>query len=88
MEKITELEFKTFEQMAIEKLTEIEPATRQQWALAMGYNTRNSMQYVANRCVKNNLVIVDKTKKPYMYRINIITTNNGFKKGIKNGKKN
>ena len=72
------MEFKTYEQIAVDKLKEIEPATRKQWGIAIGHTTRNSMQRIANKCVKLNLVIANKTKKPYIYTIN--------KEEIKNGK--
>ena len=63
------MEFKTYEQMAIEKLREIEPATRKMWALALE-DSYHTMQNVSRRCERLNLIIVDKRKKPYKYRVN------------------
>lgn len=60
---------KTYEQWAIEELKKIEPATRQQWAKTMGKYSRDGLRGLVIRCVKLNLATVDKTKRPYIYRI-------------------
>ena len=40
------VKFRTFEQMCLEKLEEIEPATRKDWAIAMGYKDSKAMFHV------------------------------------------
>ena len=62
---------KTFEQIAIDKLKEIEPTNMTKWAQALGYKTHNAFWRILKRLVKDGLIIEDTIKKPYRYTVNI-----------------
>ena len=64
--KSKKIEYKTFEQHAMDKLREIEPATRKQWALARGFNTRNAFQSIIKRCLELKLIEINEIRKPYI----------------------
>ena len=63
---------KTFEEMVIDKLREIEPATQKEWALAMDYTIKNVKSFWIHiqKCKKLGLVKVDTTSQPYKYKVN------------------
>lgn len=60
---------KTFEQIVIDKLKEIEPATQKEWASAMGYTTKN-FWYIIKKLKKLDLVEIDTSRQPYRYKVN------------------
>ena len=60
---------KSFEQIALDKLCEIEPATLKAWALAVGYPHTDSFRRTLNTLRKSGSIIEDKKHKPYIYRI-------------------
>ena len=60
---------KTFEQIAIDKLKEIEPTNMTKWAQALGYKTHNAFWRILKRLVKDGLIIEDTTRRPYKYTV-------------------
>jgi len=60
--------FKTFDQMCLDKLKELGTATQKEWAVAMGYDTRNAFWRTVKLFVKKGLVTEIK-KRPYRYKL-------------------
>ena len=61
---------KTFEQIAIDKLREIEPTNITKWAEALGYKNGNAFWHTLKKLVKEELIIEDTTRRPYSYTVN------------------
>jgi len=61
---------KTFDQMCLEKLTELGPSTRTEWALAMGYNSPNAFWNVIKNFLRDNLIVKNNKIRPIKYKIN------------------
>lgn len=61
---------KTFEEIALDKLKELEPATQKQWAEALGYNTQQAFYHTFNKLRKSGQIIEAKNVRPRKYKIN------------------
>lgn len=61
--------FKTYDEMVVDKLREIEPATLKQLANALGNKSSNTIYMMMKRLVNEELVIIDIIKKPYQYTV-------------------
>lgn len=65
--------FKTFDQMVLDKLKELNKPTRTEWAHAMGYFEKNAMHKLITTLVKKGLVL-QVGIKPYRYRLPEVIT--------------
>lgn len=66
-------EFKTFDQMCLDKLKELDMPTRTQWAKAMGYFQTNGLHKNIVNLVKKGLVLQIGIN-PYRYKLPEATT--------------
>ncbi|BDI54978.1 MAG: DNA-binding protein containing wHTH domain [Lokiarchaeia virus VerdaV4] len=61
---------KTFEEIALDKLKELEqPTTRREWSEALGYKTPNAFYHTLMKLIKSNKVVEIQNKRPYKYQI-------------------
>ena len=61
--------FRTYDQMVIDKLREIEPATIKQIAHALDYKGSQNIYLLMKKFVSQELVIIDIRNKPYKYTV-------------------
>lgn len=61
---------KTFEQIALDKLKELDFPSRTEWAKSLGYKTPQAFQHTLRKLIKQNKVIEIRKKRPYRYQIN------------------
>ncbi len=61
--------FRTYDQIVIDTLREIEPATLKQLAFALNDNNTQSTWYLLKKLVKEDLIIIDIRNKPYKYTV-------------------
>ncbi|BDI54920.1 MAG: DNA-binding protein containing wHTH domain [Thorarchaeia virus VerdaV2] len=61
--------FKTYDEIIVDKLREIEPATLKQLARAMNHACTQSLWTMLKRLCRDELIYVDITSKPYKYSI-------------------
>ncbi len=61
--------FRTWDQMVIDKLREIEPATLKQLAKALDYKSSQTIFLLLKKLVSKELVIIDIRNKPYRYTV-------------------
>ena len=60
--------FKTFDQMSLDKLSELNNPTRTEWANAMGYHQTNAMHKHIKNLVERGQVLQSLTH-PYRYKL-------------------
>jgi len=61
--------FSTYDEMIVDKLREIEPATLKQLAKAMNHACHQSFWIMLRRICREELIYVDITSKPYKYAV-------------------
>lgn len=61
--------FRTWDEMVVDKLREIEPATLKQLAKAMNHACTQSFWIMLKRLCRDELIYVDITNKPYKYSV-------------------
>ena len=61
---------KTYDQMIIDTLKGIEPATMRKLSEVLGYNTVQACFNQMKQLVEKGKIIKDTTKRPYLYRTN------------------
>ena len=69
---------KTYDQIVIDTLKGIEPATYKQLSELLGYKTPQACFHLMKNLVKSGKIIKDTTKKPYQYRTNDCWSGNGI----------
>ena len=60
--------FRTYDEIVVDKLREIEPATQRQLAKALN-TSHNSLWAMLRRMCREELIYVDITHKPYKYAV-------------------
>lgn len=60
--------FKTYDEIVVDKLREIEPATIKRLAKALDQNHK-SLWYLLKRLCREELIYVDIRNKPYLYSV-------------------
>ena len=58
-----------YEDLVIEKLKVLGPATRREWSEALGYNSPQAFWNVLQRLVKSGDVIENRKVRPFTYEV-------------------
>lgn len=61
--------FRTYDEMVVDKLREIEPATIKQIAHALGNKSSNAIWTLVKRLCSEELIYVNAINKPYKYSV-------------------
>ncbi len=61
---------KTYDQMVIDKLKEIQPTTMKHLSEELGYKTTKACYHLMKGLLKSGKIVRDITKKPYQYKVN------------------
>jgi Mn-dependent DtxR family transcriptional regulator len=61
--------FRTYDEIVVDKLREIEPATIKQISKALGNKNPQSLWSMLKRLCREELIFVDITHKPYKYAV-------------------
>jgi hypothetical protein len=61
---------KTYDQIVVDKLEEIQPATMKELSEALGYKNSKDCFHLMKNLIKNKKIFRDATKRPYRYKIN------------------
>jgi len=69
MKETKKPKMRTYDQIAIDKLREIEPTTSTKWAQSLGFNSNKAFWWTLKQLMKTGLIVVDTTKKPYKYSV-------------------
>ena len=59
----------TYDQIVVDTLREIEPATIKQLGKALGYETPQNIWHMLKRLCSEELIYVDITNKPHRYTV-------------------
>lgn len=61
--------FRTYDEMVVDKLREIEPASIKQMAHALGHKGSQNIYTLMKKLVSQELIIIDIRNKPYQYTV-------------------
>lgn len=61
---------KTYDQIVVDKLEEIQPATMKELSEALGYNTVQACFHQMKNLIKKGKIVKETAKRPYRYRAN------------------
>ena len=61
---------KTYDQIVVDTLKGIEPATMKELSEALGYKTTQACFHQMKNLIKNRKILRETTKRPYKYKVN------------------